>query len=602
MNIKYFLIPLSLLLWLNVFSQSAEEIKNNRKEYIYGEGVGSTVQLADRQALSELVSQISVTVESDFTHEVIEEEQGSGKSSFHDRVLSVVNTYSNATLNSTERMIVNDEPDARVLRYIRRSDISKIFNQRKQRINDFIEESIKYCEKAQIADALKYYYWSLLLLRSHPDANSLTLENNPSRPLLINWIPAQINDIFSNLTLSVKNWKQESNYFSADLQINYKGIPVRNFDYSWFDGRDWGAVVSAKDGAGFVEYPGNIQPESIKIKAEYMFGGEARADKELEQVMAATNPVPFRNALFIVGQAASKPSEEPNSSSSVVLLSTAGTLSVITEVKPYEEVIKKVATALETNNLAPVKSLFTPEGYLMMTQLSGYGKAKVLSSNSLKALKSKDRTMVRSLRMAFSFNDNKRFVEDLVFTFNDQKKIESIAFGLNQTALSDILNKEAWPVEQRMTIVSFLENYKTAYALKRLDYLESVFSDKALIIVGSYLKVNPTPENRFQNKVLRYNQMTKTEYLKNLESSFKSKEYINIEFEDNEIRKAMSKNGAGDIYGIQIKQNYYSSNYGDVGYLYLQVEFPNPDTPVIYVRTWKPEKNPDGSIDGISDF
>ncbi|HML83706.1 MAG TPA: hypothetical protein PKE52_00965 [Bacteroidales bacterium] len=64
----------------------------------------------------------------------------------------------------------------------------------------------------------------------------------------------------------------------------------------------------------------------------------------------------------------------------------------------------------------------------------------------------------------------------------------------------------------------------------------------------------------------------------------------------------MSKNGAGDIYGIQIKQNYYSSNYGDVGYLYLQVEFPNPDTPVIYVRTWKPEKNPDGSIDGISDF
>ena len=98
MNIKHLLIPLSLLLWLNVFSQSAEEIKNNRKEYIYGEGVGSTVQLADRQALSELVSQISVTVESDFTHEVIEEGQGSGKSSFHDRVLSVVNTYSNATL------------------------------------------------------------------------------------------------------------------------------------------------------------------------------------------------------------------------------------------------------------------------------------------------------------------------------------------------------------------------------------------------------------------------------------------------------------------------------------------------------------------------
>ena len=64
----------------------------------------------------------------------------------------------------------------------------------------------------------------------------------------------------------------------------------------------------------------------------------------------------------------------------------------------------------------------------------------------------------------------------------------------------------------------------------------------------------------------------------------------------------MTKSGKGNLYGIQIKQNYYSSNYGDVGYLYLQVEFPDADTPVIYVRTWQPEKNADGSIYGMTDF
>ena len=39
-----------------------------------------------------------------------------------------------------------------------------------------------------------------------------------------------------------------------------------------------------------------------------------------------------------------------------------------------------------------------------------------------------------------------------------------------------------------MILISFLENYKTAYALKRLDYISSIFDDDALIITGRVLK------------------------------------------------------------------------------------------------------------------
>ena len=40
----------------------------------------------------------------------------------------------------------------------------------------------------------------------------------------------------------------------------------------------------------------------------------------------------------------------------------------------------------------------------------------------------------------------------------------------------------------------------------------------------------------------------------------------------------------GETYGIQIKQDYYSSNYGDHGYLFLMVDFNDPENPSIKVR------------------
>ena len=42
----------------------------------------------------------------------------------------------------------------------------------------------------------------------------------------------------------------------------------------------------------------------------------------------------------------------------------------------------------------------------------------------------------------------------------------------------------------------------------------------------------------------------------------------------------------------EIKQDYYSSSYGDTGYLFLLVDINDPDKPVISIRTWQPDRNP----------
>ncbi len=74
---------------------------------------------------------------------------------------------------------------------------------------------------------------------------------------------------------------------------------------------------------------------------------------------------------------------------------------------------------------------------------------------------------------------------------------------------------------------------------------------------------------------------------------------MNVNFEKSIVKKV---NGDDKIYGIQIAQNYWSSNYADKGYLFLMIDLNDPQQPRIYVRSWQPQKNPDGSIIGLEDF
>jgi hypothetical protein len=86
--------------------------------------------------------------------------------------------------------------------------------------------------------------------------------------------------------------------------------------------------------------------------------------------------------------------------------------------------------------------------------------------------------------MSFRFKGNKEFIESVVFEFDENKKVKNLSFQLEQEAVSDIASQEQWNKSSKHVLVRFLENYKTAYALERLDYLTEIFSDDALIIVG----------------------------------------------------------------------------------------------------------------------
>ena len=208
--------------------------------------------------------------------------------------------------------------------------------------------------------------------------------------------------------------------------------------------------------------------------------------------------------------------------------------------------------------------------------------------------------------MSFSFKTGvrKSFVEDVIFSFNANGKIENVAFGLGRLAEDDILMKGVWSEDARKVLMTFLENYKTAYALKRIDYIRTIFDDDAVIIVANVAKrssgqLNDKGAVFVNDKIIRYNRYTKDQYLKNLARCFASNEYINIRFEGNDV---MKMNKGGETYAIQISQDYYSSTYGDKGYLFLIVDVNDPRHPLIKVRTWQPEKDPNFGLYGPGDF
>ncbi len=572
-------------------AQTLSEIKAQPEIYIWGEGGGTTLRVADQYALQFLIGQISTTVQSEFSYNY----QGLNQKEFKEKVNIIINTYSQATLHNTERIVVSNEPDAWVFRYIKRSEIAKVFAERLEKIKSFASLAQAAEQNSQIADALRYYYWSLVLLKSHPEVNSakyVNLQNN--EVLLFTWLSAQMNRLFSEISISAGKSTENNNLKTLSLIVNIDGKPVSNFDYSYWNGRDWSPIISAKDGLAYAEFAGEKAelPELLKIKAEYIFESEAIIDRELQDVMSNVEPIPFRNSYFNVKTLASK-TEVPKPKEDLGLFSSENTMF-------YAQIIQEITKAINSKQYSLVKNMFTNQGFDMFTKLISYGNAYVLDYQNIEIAKLNNKTVCRSLKMNFKFKNNKEFVESVVFHFNENNLIESITFGLSQNALTSILNNEYWDETSRLVLVDFLEHYKTAYALKRLDYLQSIFADDALIITGYILKVKSDPDNIYKkSEIVKYNRLTKEQYIKKLTYSFGSKEFINIKFEESKVKKG----GIGNnIYGVQIKQNYYSSNYGDTGYLFLIVDLNNPQEPIIHVRTWQPNQNLKENLYNLSDF
>ena len=586
-----------LLSPISIYGQTKSDAKRimSSFDYVYGEGWGETEEIADKQALANLISKITTTISNQFTVDESEMSDGNNVSS-ETKVNSIVNTYSQATLNNVGSIVLEQAPKAHVMRYIKTAELQKAFEQRKDKVFDYLRSAARSEANGRIDNALRYYYWSMIMLKSLQYPNEIKFEDEEGSHLLTTWIPLKINEIFDNIDAQIARRYGDV----VDIYMTYKGNPVGSLDFTYFDGVQWSQLNNARNGVASIELRKNSSIRNLQLKYEYQYADETRIDGETHQVMSLFKEMTFPKASRIIGGNAKKESADFKTDFSkqvdnLVKSESMLDISQVENAKDYAKIMEKVIDGIKTRQYSDIKSYFTNDGWDMFDKLLHYGNARLIGDANFAFYAMDDNVVCRSIPMSFSFKNNqKKFIEAVTFTFDNNMKIDAVAFALDSKAIADIFHNKLskWSDKMKLIVASFLENYKTAFALKRLDYIENLFSDEAVIIVGHILKKKPyTGENNkyIENEEVKYNRLTKEEYINNLRTSFKSNEYINIRFTDNEVTKSQV---GGELYGIQIHQDYCSSSYGDTGYLFLLVDINNPKQPTIFVRTWQPNRDP----------
>ncbi len=137
---------------------------------------------------------------------------------------------------------------------------------------------------------------------------------------------------------------------------------------------------------------------------------------------------------------------------------------------------------------------------------------------------------------------------------------------------------------RRGEILDYVEQFRTAYDRKDLEFMNYIFSDDALIITGKVIKLNGKDNVEMKDEV-HYRKQNKTEYLQSLSRVFKNNERIRVSFNDVIVTQHPTK---VDLYGVQVRQTFHSTSYSDEGYVFMLWDFQDKNHPQIHVRTWQP--------------
>ncbi len=138
----------------------------------------------------------------------------------------------------------------------------------------------------RISDALRYYYWALVLARSHPDNTSLRHHFGDDKDQsVILGLDDRINSIFRHLDVRLKGIRKCDRTSTKQffLTITYQNQPVQDIDYTYWIGRGYSSLISTRDGIGVVTL------EAAPEEGGSVFGGGEWEEGQLVTIRAIVN-------------------------------------------------------------------------------------------------------------------------------------------------------------------------------------------------------------------------------------------------------------------------------------------------------------------------
>lgn len=595
-------LTLTILAIFTMYShaQSIDEIKKN-SNYIWGEGNGTTMSDAEGEALRQMSVQISVSVYNSSYDE---------ESNDNSVQKAVLQSVSSAKFTNVQMRVLEEEPNAKVFCFMSRSEVKKMFEKRASHITNMVDAGKTAESRMMIDEALRNYYWALVLAKTTPEP--VEIEFNDKKGEATSLLPIKIKSVLAMINASVDEIQDGKNLI---LGFTYNGKPVSSLNFKYNDGQSIVGPIVARDGIGEASMASIPADGKLHLTYELRFRNEV--DPTDSDIAGAFNagilPNINSSVAIAIKNNCKKKATAPALASAEMLAAqpTNDKRSIAMQnadnTDDLQQAVLAVEAAISSNNPKSAFNYFTPEGYTLFANLMAKnGKVTLVGKAQSHNFIIADGYIIgRATNIKRQFRNGKAFMEKLVYRFNpESRKIESVAFALTQRAENDIMNAAAsWPEVSRWAILNFMEDYQTAFALKRTDYINSIFSDDALIITGTILKKLNNAERAFDRnksldlggpKDIAYSQLSKTEYIDRLRKIFSTREYVHLQFEDNVTRMidlpAINGINKGAAFGIEIKQRYESTGYSDDGYLTMVFDT-RGKLPIIHVRLWQPDKN-----------
>lgn len=588
--LSFSILLIIILLSNNSFSQNykreIEAIKNDTTLFY---GLGSAVDNYEDAKDSSLDFLYSNIAKNCNAHAIYLPENGD------QQVENIVSTFRQRIVEKSSEIFVKEDDENeeyQCLTYIKRSEFREMCNDRAAEIQKYLTRGMEMEENASLEDALKSYYWALMLCYAHPQGKKLVFNTPDGQSVDYEWFVDRIdgNDgilkSFNFIVPKENSIEYEGNGKIVKLRVmTNQGMPVANLRCEYHNGKKY-VSNTVRDGKMVV----NLTDKNItefKIKVDYSYTSDAKKmNAAVYNAMEIIKVPRFSSNIRSIDLEKTMNVKKEETHSEMVKIEKTCNASKTS----YLEKMAVIEKALRERNIYAARDCFSKEGFDMLDTLSRYGTMTVAGRQDYKLLKYNDEVICRSMMIQFDFRNTPGFSQDVVFRFDTiNKVVTSVAFRLSDKAEEDILSKTKWPEQSRLVLINFLEDYQTAYALKRHRYLESIYSDDALIIVGRVVKKTVIPDRmtlKLTEDEVKLTKYDKDTYLQNLLGCFKNQDYIRLRFTDTDYTKANSANQ--DVYGVRVRQEYFSSTYGDVGYLFLLVDL-RDKLPKIHVRAWQPD-------------
>lgn len=590
--------------------QAAMERVRTNPKYRWGEARSASQDEAKEKAMEDLVSKLSTTLVMEATLD-------------NDDYRNEVTAVTVGTIENVNEICYREDSQWVCMRYVSEADLRQAVTDRENLISEMVATAQQQEGQLNISEALKYYTWALRMLNTFGD--KVKVDAGGSERDAKTWLSAHIPAMLGNIKLAIADNEivddpTEYDRYIVNVSATYAGRPVSTLDISYFNGEREVSPVRCKSGEGVLTFHDLAGFKNIDMRVVYDYASEGRLyDKSL----AAAYPKSYKRMPFDEAAGLRLPvkvgkdkisggKQEPVQTAALSTASAAdatATAPIIEEPRPtiernfadnaaaYIKAMQAVEKAIRSKDYQSVRQHFTDEGFRIFELMMGSGTVSVAKNKPEYTVETANSFIIgKSIPVAVKVG---RHIskENVVFRFDSQSgKIKSLAYALTQRAENDIFREAQWSADSRYSLLQFMEDYQTAFALKRADYIESIFSDNAIIIVGSMAGNKPAkrfyenvPVEGVQPSNVRYTTFNKDEYITKIKEDFRRKSYIQLTFEDTSISKVGGVEGFADneVLWIELKQQYSSSNYNDKGFLALQLNM-RPSGSLINVRTWTP--------------